>query len=251
MTRCPASIACRSPARIRSPAPVAPAPSTRTLCSLQAGAIERTIPAHAVPWPQTSPVSSSTTAMSSPLAHHARRRSRAGRRADGPPRCRESTMQTSTSPLEPPIAQSRVTASRHPPGAATSGTRSPGEAPGRERPRAHVVCKGDVAARSPRPAAAASARVHRARRPGVVARFTWTSRAAAALAASARVAAAHASPRTCSAPSRAASAARYGDVGRRLRDLQRHLGGPPERACRAPHRDRVCAAARRRGRTRR
>ena len=45
-----------------SPLPVFPSPRTRTLCSRQAGASERMIPAHAVPWPQTSPSSSGTIA---------------------------------------------------------------------------------------------------------------------------------------------------------------------------------------------
>ncbi len=55
---------------MRSPAPVAPAPRTRTLCSLQAGAIERTIPAQAVPCPQTSPLSSSTIAIVVAVTRH-------------------------------------------------------------------------------------------------------------------------------------------------------------------------------------
>ena len=54
-------------ARIRSAAPVAPAPSTRTLWSRQSGASERMIPAQAVPCPHTSPESSSTTSTPSSL----------------------------------------------------------------------------------------------------------------------------------------------------------------------------------------
>ena len=66
-TSWPCSTAWRSPARIRSPLPVAPAPSTRTLCSAQSGASARTMPAQAVPCPHTSPSSSGTTTGSSSL----------------------------------------------------------------------------------------------------------------------------------------------------------------------------------------
>ena len=61
----PCSTAQRRPARSTPPLPVKPAPSTRTLMSSQSGASDRTIPAHAVPWPQRSPSVSSSTITSS------------------------------------------------------------------------------------------------------------------------------------------------------------------------------------------
>ena len=53
-------------------------PRTRTLCSSQSGARERTIPAHAVPWPQRSPSPSSTIVSSPRRRRRSRRRSGRG-----------------------------------------------------------------------------------------------------------------------------------------------------------------------------
>ena len=62
----PCSIAHRRPATSTGPLPTKPSPSTRTLISSQSGAIDRMIPAHALPWPHTSPSwSSATTTCSS------------------------------------------------------------------------------------------------------------------------------------------------------------------------------------------
>ena len=54
----PFSIAQRRPAAKTVPRPLRPAPSTFTLVIRQSGARLRMIPAHAVPWPKSSPCGS-------------------------------------------------------------------------------------------------------------------------------------------------------------------------------------------------
>src|SRR5579884_2619146 len=62
----PSSTAQRRPASSADGPSREPGPSTRTLHSSQAGATERMIPAHAVPWPATSPSASAATTGSPP-----------------------------------------------------------------------------------------------------------------------------------------------------------------------------------------
>ena len=57
LTTCPCSMAHRRPATSSRPLPFQPPPSTRTLTMEHSGASERTMPAHAVPWPTVSPSS--------------------------------------------------------------------------------------------------------------------------------------------------------------------------------------------------
>ena len=92
------------------PPPVKPAPSTRTLWISASGASERTMPAQAVPWPQTSPSRSLATnrrpSSSFETATALSTWPTSGCEASTP----LSRMQTRTPlPVEPPQAHSRVT----------------------------------------------------------------------------------------------------------------------------------------------
>ena len=113
------------PRSARRRRPVSAGPSTRTLDSFTSGAIERMIPAHAVPWPETSPASSSRTSTRSPSAWITTARSSrqftSGWSASTP----ESTMHTRTpSPRASPNAHSRDISRGHAPGSATGGIAS-------------------------------------------------------------------------------------------------------------------------------
>ena len=137
-----------------------------------------------------------------------------------------STTHTSTSPRDPPKAHSRVTIARQAASASIGGG-SPGgrlhAGTGRAlTSQASATSRAAVADR-----AASSARVESSS-SGRVARLTWTSWAAATLAASASVAAVQASARTDGAPSRAASAASAATSAADLRDRERDLGGPAQ-----------------------
>ena len=114
MTSNPSSTAQRRPAARIAPLPRLALPRTRTAEIRDPGASDRTIPAQAVPCPNTSPSSSSTTSMSSadvPVTVTARSTPPTmGWSASTP----LSSRQTRTpSPVEPPIAQSRVTSKGH------------------------------------------------------------------------------------------------------------------------------------------
>ena len=100
-------------------------PSTRTLEMLTLGASERTMPAHAVPCPETSPSvsSSAITSSSSPteIVTALSSSPTSGWLASTP----ESRMQTrAPSPVEPPHAHSRVTRSGHSEGSEMRSTAS-------------------------------------------------------------------------------------------------------------------------------
>ena len=91
-----------------------PSPSTRTLTSSQSGAIERTIPAHALPWPHTSPLASSVTSACSSSSTVTVTDRDTGPTSRWPASMPLSTTHTVTPlPVEPPSAHSRVTRSGH------------------------------------------------------------------------------------------------------------------------------------------
>src|SRR5215207_9587873 len=133
ITSKPCSTAQRRPPRSAVPLPVNPAPRTRTLKSSQSFAIERTIPAQAVPWPQRSPSTSSTTEISSPSPTSTATAPASSPTSGWSASIPLSRMQTRTPlPVDPPHAHSRVTRPGHARGrAGLRGSRR--EAPHRER----------------------------------------------------------------------------------------------------------------------
>ena len=182
------------------------------------------------------------------LARRPRRRSRARPRADGRASTPLSTMQTSTAPREPPIAHSRSIA-RSQRGRCLEGRGvARREAPGGDGMRAHPAARATSRA-------AVAARCACRRGSSVVVRagreVDLDEPAAAVAAASASVAAAHASPthRLGSLARRERRERR--DVGRGLGDLEGHAarrGAAPRRARRRARARRAARArARRRG----